>query len=352
MEPQMNEWIDELTDLCAADEAAVLVTVAGIRGSAPREIGAKMIVTAEETIGTIGGGQLEYQCTRVAVGMLREEALSLRSFPLGSSMGQCCGGVVEILFEPLGNGMPAWLRDLGALHGQREAAVVATRISRSSPTKFVVTADRVFGIEEEDAPSKLVFEARSILAGERKPHRNVHEFYEPVVVPDLNIAVFGAGHVGTAVVDTLSGLDCNIRWVDSRRSIFRHVPANVRAIETSDPALEVAAMPPDSFYLVMTHSHALDFDICDRILRRKDAHYCGLIGSLSKRRRFEKRYRQQGMSQELIDSLVCPIGVDGIRGKKPAEIAVAAAAEILKVRSQAAEVSVPTYPDNVHPLGR
>jgi xanthine dehydrogenase accessory factor len=348
----VNEWIEELTDLCAADEPAVLVTVAGIRGSAPREVGAKMIVTAKETIGTIGGGQLEYQCTRVAVDLLEDEALSLRSFPLGSSMGQCCGGVVEILFEPLGNGMPAWLRDLGALHGQREPAVIATRISRSAPAKFVVTQDRVFGIGEDKADSKLVSAARSILVGDRMPHRDLQEFYEPVVIPDLNIAVFGAGHVGTAVVGALWTLDCNIRWVDSRRNVFRNVPRNVRAIETSDPALEVAAMPPGSFYLVMTHSHALDFEICDRILRRADVRYCGLIGSLSKRRRFEKRFRQQGLSQALIDTLVCPIGVDGIGGKKPAEIAVAAAAEILKVKGQAEEVAALVYPDNVHPLQR
>ena len=91
----MNEWIDELNDLVAAGEPAVLVTVAGIRGSAPREIGAKMIVTATETIGTIGGGQLEYQATRIAVGMLGEEVLSLRSFPLGSSYAvmRCCQSV-------------------------------------------------------------------------------------------------------------------------------------------------------------------------------------------------------------------------------------------------------------------
>jgi len=348
----MNEWIDELADLCAGDEPAVLVTVAAIRGSAPREIGAKMIVTATETIGTIGGGQLEYQCTRVAVGLLQEEELSLRSFPLGASMGQCCGGVVEILFEPLGNGMPAWLRDLQALHGQREPAVITTRISRSAPAKFVVTAERVFGTDEHDAQPTLVAEARSILDGDRKPRRNVQEFYEPVVVSDFNIAVFGAGHVGTAVVDALWRLDCNIRWVDSRRNIFRQVPRNVRAIEAADPPLEVAAMPSGSFYLVMTHSHALDFEICDRILQRRDASYCGLIGSSSKRRRFEKRYRQQGMPQELIDTLVCPIGVDGISGKKPAEIAVAAAAEILKVRSRAAKASSDAYPDNVHPLTR
>ncbi len=346
----MNEWIDELTDLTAAKEPAVLVTVCGIRGSAPREIGAKMIVTATQTIGTIGGGQLEYQSTRVAVGMLDDERTTLRSFPLGSSMGQCCGGVVEILFEPVTDGMPGWLRDLAALHGQREPAIIVTRISTTAPAKLVVTADTVFGAD--DADGRLVSKARELLADKPVACRDVQEFYEPVVVPELNIAVFGAGHVGTAVVGALSKLDCNIRWIDSRRHVFRQVPTNVRAIETSDPALEVAAMPAHSFYLVMTHSHAIDFDVCDRILRRVDVTYCGLIGSLSKRRRFEKRYRQQGMAQSMIDSLICPIGVDGISGKKPAEIAVATAAEILKVRDRAATNVTRDLPDNVHPLRR
>jgi len=346
----MNEWIDELTDLAAANEPAVLVTVAGIRGSAPREIGAKMIVTATETIGTIGGGQLEYQSTRVAVGMLTDEATTLRSFPLGSSMGQCCGGVVEILFEPIPDGMPSWLRDLRALHGQREPAVIATRISRSRPAKFVVTSEQIFGDEVRDADAELVARARRLLANTPVTTRDVQEFFEPVVAPDLNIAVFGAGHVGSAVVSALSGLDCNIRWIDSRRNMFRKLPSNVRAIEASDPALEVAAMPPDSYYLVMTHSHAIDFDICDRILQRRDARYCGLIGSVTKRRRFEKRYRQQGMSAALIGQLVCPIGVDGISGKKPAEIAVAAAAEILRIRERAVAPVEENLPDNVHSL--
>jgi len=347
----VNEWIDELCDLSAADEPAVLVTVAGIKGSAPREVGAKMIVTPRETIGTIGGGQLEYQCTRVAVGLLGDEQMLLRSFPLGAAMGQCCGGVVEILFEPLGTGMPAWLRDLRTLHGQREPAVVTTRISRTAPGKFVVTADEVFGVPDSDTLPRMVAHARDLLRVHGKAERHVQEFYEPVVVPGLNIAVFGAGHVGTAVVATLAGLDCNIRWVDSRRNVFRQVPANVRAIEAEQPALEVAAMPPASFYLVMTHSHAMDFEICDRILKRGDASYCGLIGSRSKRRRFEKRFRQQGMTEARIAELVCPIGVAGISGKKPAEIAVAAAAEILKLHEQSA-VAAGAYPDNVHPLSR
>jgi len=346
----VNEWIEELSDLAAAGESAVLVTVAGIRGSAPREIGAKMIVTATETIGTIGGGQLEYQGTRIAAGLLEDDRNSLRSFPLGSSMGQCCGGVVEILFEPVSAGMPAWLRDLRALYGQRRPAMLVTRISRTAPAKFVVTDDSVYGDEAGD--ERMVAVARELLE-DNKPdaRRQVQEFYEPVVMPDLNIAVFGAGHVGSAVVRALAGLDCNIRWIDSRRNMFRDVPANVRAIETSEPALEVAAMPAGSFYLVMTHSHSLDFDICDRVLRRADERYCGLIGSVSKRRRFEKRYRQQGMAQGVIDRLVCPIGVDGISGKKPAEIAVSVAAEVLKVRELAADARVTEYPENVHPIG-
>lgn len=348
----MNEWIDELMDLSAAGEPAVVVTVAGVRGSSPREIGAKMIVTRTQTIGSIGGGQLEYQSTRVAVDMLEDDKLALRSFPLGSSMGQCCGGVVEILFEPVAGGIPAWLRDLGALHGQREPAVVATRISRSAPQKLVVTAGGLFGVDERDADAAMVARARELLDGRSDAQRDVQEFYEPVLMPDFHIAVFGAGHVGAAVVDVLAPLDCNLRWVDSRRNIFRNVPGNVRAIETAEPELEVTALPPGGYYVVMTHNHALDFEICDRILRRGDARYCGLIGSVTKRRRFEKRFRQQGMSQAAVDALVCPIGVDGISGKKPAEIAVAVAAEILTIRELGAAVGVPDYPDNVHPIGR
>ena len=111
-------------------------------------------------------------------------------------------------------------------------------------------------------------------------------------------------------------------------------------------------MPPQSCYLIMTHSHALDFDICDRVLRRGDAVYCGLIGSLSKRRRFEKRFRSQGMQEQDLERLVCPIGVAGISGKKPAEIAVAAAAEVLQAYESAIRNAEPIYPDNVHPLAR
>ena len=346
----MNEWLDDLSDVTAGGEVAVIVTVAGIRGSAPRETGAKMIVTASESIGTIGGGQLEYQCTRIAVDMLADaERSSLQSFPLGASMGQCCGGVVDILFETIDARIPSWLKELRALHGQRMPATLVTRIGAAAE-KCVVTADGISGGSRATLPDAVLRRARELFAQGAPAERFDDYILEPVVGSSFNIAVFGAGHVGTAVVAALSQLDCNIRWIDSRRDIFRHVPKNVRTIEAEQPALEVAAMPPGSSYLVMTHSHAIDFDICDRILRRQDAAYCGLIGSRSKRRRFEKRYRQQGMPESMIAALICPIGVDGISGKKPAEIAVAAAAELLQAREQQASGRQDQLPDNVRPL--
>ena len=146
-------------------------------------------------------------------------------------MGQCCGGVVEILFEPIAGdrlaGMasrpPSAARPARACRCSRDAHI------ESAPIKFVVTAhNRVFGADRSPTTSLdpgLVTEARSILSGDRQPHRKVQDFFEPIVAPDLNIAVFGAGHVGTAVVDTLSSLDCNIRWIDSRREYF---PADPR----------------------------------------------------------------------------------------------------------------------------
>lgn len=346
----MNEWIDDLADVLAAGEPGVIVTVAGIRGSAPREPGAKMIVTRDETIGTIGGGQLEYQCTRIAVDMLGANELpSVRNFPLGASMGQCCGGVVDVLFEPLDASVPGWLADLRALHGQRLPLAMVTGIGASAG-KFIVSSELEAGPGE--LPHAIRERAFAMLSDNGGTERVDDFVIETIVNPDFNIAVFGAGHVGAAVVPLLAQLDSNVRWIDSRRNIFRALPPNVRAIEAAEPPLEVAAMPPGSFYLVMTHSHAIDYDIVSRILTRNDAAYCGLIGSKTKRRRFETRFRSQGIGDSQIEKLTCPIGVDGIGGKKPAEIAVAVAAELLQARHRVARQSRSEFPDNVRPLQR
>ena len=353
----MNQWIDDLQRLTSDEQQCVVVTVAGVRGSAPREVGAKMIVSANATLGTIGGGQLEYQCTRIAVQQMRQQgayagARLQRRFPLGTNCGQCCGGVVDVLFERVAFESDPWLTDLKQFHDERHPVVLVTPLAED-PGKYLLTKDRCKPFATSCmCPDDVLAAAKIMLDGHDSAEVVGGFLLEPVLQSDFHIAIFGAGHVGAATIDVLSRLDCNIRWIDSRRNIFRGTPSNARAVETCEPALEVAAMPPRSCYLIMTHSHALDFDICDRVLRRGDAIYCGLIGSLSKRRRFEKRFRSQGMQERDLERLVCPIGVAGISGKKPAEIAVSAAAEVLQAYERATRDVEHIYPDNVHPLAR
>ena len=352
----MNRWIDELSEIVDAGEECVLVSIAGVRGSAPREVGAKMIVTATETIGTIGGGRLEYRCTRSAVELLRSAPQAgartfARRFPLGAEFGQCCGGVVDVLFEHIaGDG---WVRELGRLRDGREPVVVATGLA-GEPQKHLVTAERTMSFGAAAAvPPGIRDEARRLLSVAGTAKRSESRFLlEPVLASGFNVAIFGAGHVGAATVELLSKLDCSIRWIDGRRNVFPSpAPANVTCIESEDPAREVMAMPAGAYYLVMTHSHPIDFDVCRAILERRDAAYCGLIGSRTKRRRFEKLARGLGTSDAALRGLTCPIGIGG-RGKKPAEVAIAVAAQLLEVRDAGAGAAARgDHPaDNVHAL--
>ncbi len=333
----MRSWIPELLSLEQAKTPAVLLAVVSVRGSAPREVGARMIVTGTQTIGTIGGGQLEYQCVQLACEQLRDVHTEFnrrtRRFALGANCGQCCGGVVEVMFEPLDVSGSDWLHALGGYHAGRQPVVLATRLS-GSPRKFLITtADHEGFPAEAVCPEELILAARANLASHTGAQVAGDYLLEPVCESEFQIAIFGAGHVGAATVDALHRLDCGIRWIDSRRNIFpATTPDNVTVVESSDPAREVAAMPDGSYFLVMTHSHALDHEICERVLQRRDFAYCGLIGSATKRRRFERLMRKQGLSPHLLERLVCPIGVAGITGKKPVEIAISVSAELLQAR--------------------
>jgi len=336
----MNKWIADLADLAERDEPSVLVTVASVRGSAPREVGAKMIVTANETIGTIGGGQLEYQCAQIACEQLKKGCVAsarlFRRFVLGANCGQCCGGVVEMMFESTQASESVWQSQLPRLvesRDQRTSIVMATS-TKEPGLKFLIaeSSSGPFG-ECSGCPDPVVTAANKMLADNSEAQMVDDFLLEPVRPTALNIAVFGAGHVGAASVDVLARLDCNIRWVDNRRNIFpASLPDNVQAVESAEPAREALAMPPGSMFLVMTHSHPLDLDICARVLQQDDFAYCGLIGSVSKRRRFERLMKNQGLSGRQLEQLVCPIGVAGVGGRKPTEIAIAVAAEVLQVR--------------------
>jgi xanthine dehydrogenase accessory factor len=332
----MNRWIEELAAIRVQGQRCMLLTVAGVRGSAPRETGAKMLVTATETIGTIGGGQLEYACTQLAFRHLRQNADEsgfVRRYPLGTNCGQCCGGVVDVLFESIDERTSGWVLALQRLYDAQEAVVIATSLGHAEQ-KFLLAAEYAEAACSDSAcPADLHAIAIEMLRTGAGASRHGDFLLEPVHHSDMQIALFGAGHVGTATVELLARLDSSIRWIDSRKKMFpQRLPTNVLAVPSVEPSLEVAAMPAGTFYLVMTHSHPLDLEICTRILRRGDYAYCGLIGSVAKRRRFERLLRKQGIADDALRQLVCPIGVAGIEGKKPPEIALAVAAEILQTR--------------------
>jgi xanthine dehydrogenase accessory factor len=339
----LNDWVESLQRCVASGTPCVLVTVVAAKGSVPREPGARMIVTADRLLGTIGGGHLEFKATEIARRQLGGgDVESLQRFALGASLGQCCGGVAELLFEPVLGAAP-WLADLA--RAERSAPemprVVVTRVrSAATSGKLIVEATAhagTLGDPALDAPARAA--ARALLAdgGATRLHvlragpREETVLLDPRRPCDWRIVIFGAGHVGRALVRILADLPCRITWVDARDAAFPDdVPANVTVVPTDAPEAEVDAAPPGAWLLVMTHSHPLDQALTERILRRGDFAWFGLIGSATKRRLFERRLRARGVSDARLAAMICPIGVDGIEDKRPAAIAIAVAAQLLQ----------------------
>jgi xanthine dehydrogenase accessory factor len=261
----MSDWQQAVSELRRQQTPAVLVSVDSIVGSTPREPGARMIVTGQRLYGTIGGGNLEFQACRIARSQLQQDADDgLQRFPLGAGLGQCCGGLVNLMFERLG-----------------------------------VDSDWDDLAREDEA---------------------------------LELYLFGAGHVGTALVRSLCDLPIRINWVDTRDDILpQQPPVGVNAICTDTPEAEIDGAAAGSYFVVMTHDHSLDQRLCEQILKRDDFAYFGLIGSLSKRHNFETRMRRRGIDARNFERMTCPIGIGGISSKQPAQIAISVAAEILQV---------------------
>ncbi|WP_434557870.1 xanthine dehydrogenase accessory protein XdhC [Pseudomonas sp. Z5-35] len=249
----MYNWICALADLQDRGEPCVLVTIIEELGSTPRNAGSKMVISADQAFDTIGGGHLEYKAMELARQMLAsgQQNTHLQRFSLGASLGQCCGGVTVLLFEPM---------------GQVQA----------------------------------------------------------------QIAVFGAGHVGRALVPLLASLPCRVRWIDSRQAEFpEHLPHGVRKIVTDEPLDEVDELPAGSYCIVMTHNHQLDLELSAAILKRNDFAYFGLIGSKTKRVKFEHRLRDRGFDSSTLQRMRCPMGIGEVKGKLPVEIAISIAGEII-----------------------
>ena len=158
-------------------------------------------------------------------------------------------------------------------------------------------------------------------------------FFEVFVSNTFNIVIFGAGHIGKALVQILDGVDCHVKWFDSRAELFpENCASHIQTVIMDQPDLAVASCQKNSYYLVLTHDHALDQTICESILSRNDSRYCGLIGSKTKALKFKQRMQKKGFSLQELDKLNCPMGLASIKTKNPMEIAVSIVAELLGLR--------------------
>lgn len=274
----------QLAQSVAAQGRIARVVIAAHKGSAPRETGAAMLVTATTTQGTIGGGALEYAAIAHARSLLPSAQSSVTRHPLGPELGQCCGGHVTLLTEVF-------------------TAETLAQIPRSGLYARPTGADQ--GTPPPTIPHTL---------------RNGW-FAEPIAGPYQPLWIHGAGHVGRALVHTLHDLPFQVTWVDDARARFPdHIPDHATMLVAANPVHAARHAPPNAHHLVLTYSHALDLDLCHQILSQPFS-TLGLIGSATKRARFLNRLAALGHSPETLARLTCPIG-DPALGKHPTAIAV------------------------------
>ena len=342
-------WPDELRAAIARGERAALVAVAGAAGSTPRESGAAMVVTRDRIAGTIGGGHLEHEATRLAREALGGDAATpahwLVRFPLSARLGQCCGGVATLAFAVVDASAASWLDNLAALSRASAPLAVVGRLGHGDgvAARLVVTADDSLGtLGDTRLDAAVVADARARIA--RRPDETaggsgaldiagVPLFVHVVRPAGFCVGVFGNGHVGRALVQVLGALPASVQWFDTREHDFpAHLPGNVEAVPTDAPERDVGHLPQGAYVVVMTHSHALDFAVVEAALHRDDWRYLGLIGSRAKRHQFERRLDARGVPPEVMSRVTCPIGSGALKSKEPGVIAVAVAAEILAIR--------------------
>ncbi|WP_372833842.1 xanthine dehydrogenase accessory protein XdhC [Puniceibacterium confluentis] len=277
------------------------VVIAAVAGSSPREVGAAMLVWEGGQSGTIGGGALEY---RAAAEALIRPGLSKHA--LGPDLGQCCGGSVTLLTEHFD------CDGVAALGGQP----VIARGPGLRPLAVQRLLDRARA--RGDVP---------------RPQLLQNWMIEPLTTRDQPLWIWGAGHVGRALVDVLSPLpDLSITWVDTAPERFPEAPPeNVRILPTADPARAVAIAPREARHLILTYSHEIDLSLCHALLGHGFG-FAGLIGSDTKWARFRTRLRSLGHSDAEIARICCPIGRKSL-GKHPHAIAVGVAAQILSLET-------------------
>lgn len=320
----MAGWRAELRARLANGSPCVLVTLADIKGSAPQELGAKLIVDAQGQWGTIGGGRLEWQMVLYARELLGREAgdvLEIKEFALGKRLGQCCGGVVSLVIQRLSlAGLNHLLIDPPVqLHKRYLLTPLDVGVSSAEWLTAAELSEK--GLSQNESISRFV------TVGDRQC------LLEDTGDQRTPIMVFGAGHVGCALINALAYLPFIPTWVDPRdKTALVQFSGKHQSQVKADFEHEIQMAASGTMFVVMTHDHELDFRIVCQILERDDFSWLGLIGSQTKRRRFIHQLRAHGFSSTQMDRMTCPIGLSGISSKQPAAIAASVTAQLLMLR--------------------
>jgi xanthine dehydrogenase accessory factor len=338
MKTSSPSWMEALAVMIGEHGSLVRVTLIRVDGSTPRECGASMLVSGLHIDGTIGGGALELEAIAHARRLLvahgeigRRWHREVRDLALGPSLGQCCGGFTRLLFEVITARERLLFAELVAATAGRDA--LALRPLESGEPLQVVFDRKAKG----DWPLAATRVLRDMLSGARPREATLVKagrseaawFIEPTARRLVRLYVYGAGHVGRALVHVLRDLPFAVTWVDTAKARFPEtIPSHAVSEAAADPAAVAASAPAAAFHIVLTYSHALDLTICHALLRRGDFGYLGLIGSTTKRARFLKRLREAGIAEAQLARLTCPIGIPGLAGKDPGVIAIAVAADL------------------------
>ena len=255
--------------------------------------------------------------------------------------------------------MISWVEGLSSLSKNSESYVLLTVLEtkgstpRDTGTKMVVTDNQLYDTIGGGALEfAAIQKARELLSEGKQTQETmtfnlskdlkqccggvVSVFFEVFLTNDFKIVLFGAGHIGTALINILGELDCQVNWFDSRPELFPDVVApHIQMKVMDNPELAVEACDKSSYFIVMTHDHALDQALCEAIISRGDSRYCGLIGSNTKGLKFRQRLLKKGFNEQELSKLICPAGSAEVKSKIPMEIAVSVCAEVLKYRDVA-----------------
>ncbi|WP_295316795.1 xanthine dehydrogenase accessory protein XdhC [Roseobacter sp.] len=292
---------EALIAACVARGVVARIVVASVAGSAPRETGAAMLVWQDGQSGTIGGGALEHSATLAARAALTPGHRDLSRHALGPDLGQCCGGAVQVLTE---------------VYDEASARALPEDVIMRGPGAPPLAVSRLRARIRTGQP------VQTMLTG--------NWFVEPVSRPERAVWIWGAGHVGRALAQVLAPLPgTSVSWVDTAADRFPgDVPEGVTVVPAANPALMVRHAPLHAEHLIVTFSHALDLELCHRLLAHGFG-FAGLIGSATKRARFHKRLAALGHSPQSIARLTCPIGQPDL-GRDPQAIAIGVAAQMLQ----------------------